>query len=212
MLTVQDQTDSFLPTRSSLLIRLKQWNDKTSWDQFFDNYNRSIFRLGLKRGLTRVEAEEVVQETMVAVARQMPEFTYDRAVGSFKGWLYTITRRAIGKQLEKRLTDQKRRADPPQSDSSGEQPFENVPDPSLDFDLQWDREWKQNILQIAIDRVRQKVKPKQFQMFDLFVTQQLPMTQVTRMLNVNRAQVYMAKLRIAPLLRSEITALEKELI
>ncbi len=208
MHTVQDQTDSFLPTRSSLLARLRQWNDKTSWDDFFDNYNRSIFSLGLRRGLTRAEAEEVVQETMVMVARQIPEFTYDPAVGSFKGWLFTITHRAISRQIEKRLPSRQKA----KSSHNKEEPLENIPDPSFDFEQQWDEEWRRSILQIATDRVRREMKPKQFQMFDLFVTQQLPIGQVARMLNVNRAQIYMAKFRIAPLLRAEIAALEKELI
>lgn len=209
MITVQDESNAFLPTRSSLLVRLKEWNDSESWDEFFHSYSRSILNLGLKRGLNRSEAEEVVQETMVAVARQMPGFTYDRALGSFKGWLFTITRRAIGKQLAKRLAA----ASPsvPASEDSPEM-LDTLADPTPGLEQQWDEEWRLNLLQIAVDRVRRKVKPKQFQMFDLYVTQHLPMDQVTRMLNVNSPQVYMAKLRIAQMIRHEVSALEKKLI
>lgn len=212
MPTVQEPSEPFLPTRSSLLIRLKQWNDGPSWREFVDRYSRSILTLGIKRGLTRAESEDVVQETLMAVAKQMPDFTYDRTAGTFKGWLFTITRRAIGKQLSKRTS---RRAGNSDSESHSFEPrgaLEELPDPSADFAKQWDDEWRQNIITMAMDRVRRQVKPKQFQMFDLFVTQHLPMSQVTRVLNVNRAQVYMAKFRIAPLFRDEILKLEKELI
>lgn len=209
MITIQDESNAFLPTRSSLLVRLKEWNDSESWDEFFHSYSRSILNLGLKRGLNRSEAEEVVQETMVAVARQMPGFTYDRALGSFKGWLFTITRRAIGKQLAKRLAA----ASPgvPTGEDSPEM-LDTLADPTPGLEQQWDEEWRLSLLQIAVDRVRRKVKPKQFQMFDLYVTQHLPMDQVTRMLNVNTPQVYMAKLRIAQMIRHEVSALEKKLI
>lgn len=209
MITVQDESNAFLPTRSSLIFRLKEWGDSASWDEFFNSYNRSIFSLGLKRGLTRSEAEEVVQETMLAVARRMPDFTYDRAVGTFKGWLFTVTRRAIGKQLTKRLSAPATSLD---SGTDAPEMLDTYADPTPGLEKQWDEEWRQNLLQMAMDRVRRKVKPKQFQMFDLYVTQQLPMDQVTRMLNVNSAQVYMAKLRISPMIRHELSSLEKKLI
>lgn len=209
MITVQDDSSAFLPTRSSLLVRLKEWNDSGSWDEFFHSYNRSILNLGLKRGLTRSEAEEVVQETMLAVARQMPGFTYDRALGSFKGWLFTITRRAIGRQLAKRLASSNTGG--PAGGNSPEL-LDTLVDPTPGLEQQWDEEWRLSLLQIAVDRVRRKVKPKQFQMFDLYVTQHLTMDHVTRMLNVNSAQVYMAKLRITQMIRHEVSALEKKLI
>ncbi|MBK8000692.1 MAG: sigma-70 family RNA polymerase sigma factor [Verrucomicrobia bacterium] len=209
MITVQEESNAFLPTRSSLLVRLKEWDDAASWDEFFKSYNRSILGLGLKRGLTRSEAEEVVQETMFAVARQMPDFNYNRAVGSFKSWLFTITRRAIGKQLTKRLSTP---TSSPEAGSDSMESLSSYADPTPGLEEQWDQEWRQNIVQIAMDRVRRKVKPKQFQMFDLYVTQHLPMDQVTRMLNVSSAQVYMAKLRISPMIRHEVSALEKKLI
>lgn len=211
MPTVQDPSEPFLPTRSSLLFRLKQWNDGPSWREFVDRYSRTILSFGLKRGLTRTESEDVVQETLMAVAKQMPDFQYNRTTGTFKGWLFTITRRAIGKQLDKRTSRQVKTIDPASGEFESTVALEELPDPSADFARQWDEEWRRNIIAMAMDRLRSRVKPKQFQMFDLFVTQNLPMSQVVRILNVNRAQVYMAKLRITPMLRDEILALEKEL-
>jgi DNA-directed RNA polymerase specialized sigma24 family protein len=82
------KTDTFLPTRSSLLRRLKNWEDRKSWREFFNLYGRLIFSVAIKAikaGLTEAEAEDVVQETMLVVARKMPGFVHDPAVGSFKG-------------------------------------------------------------------------------------------------------------------------------
>jgi hypothetical protein len=45
-------------------------------------------------------------------------------------------------------------------------------------------------------------------MFDLYVTQQWPMALVTSTLGVNAAQVYMAKMRVGRLLRTEIKTIE----
>jgi RNA polymerase sigma-70 factor (ECF subfamily) len=207
-------TGTFLPTRSSLLERLKAWDNEAGWKEFFDTYQRSILGLAMKCGLSRSEAEEVVQDTMVAVARKMPDFEYDRSLGSFKGWLFTITRRAVGKQLSKRQTG----CLGPLTHSveagggEGEGTAVELPDPAPGFEERWEEDWRHNLLDMAIDRVRRRTKPKQFQMFDLYVTQQLPMDQVTRILNVNAAQVYMAKLRISSAVRHELAQLQKKLI
>lgn len=210
MITVQDDSNASLPTRSTLLGRLKEWNDSASWHDFFHSYNRAIYGIALKRGMTRVEAEEVVQETMVAVAQQMPDFTYDRALGSFKAWLFTIARRSIGKQLNKRAKSASKASDTESDEFS--RTLEDCAEPVSGLEQQWDEEWRQSLMEMAMDRIRRKVKPKQFQMFDLYVNQQLPMEQVTRLLNVNSAQIYMAKMRILPLLRQEVANLEKQMI
>jgi DNA-directed RNA polymerase specialized sigma24 family protein len=51
--------------------------DQASWREFFDAYWRLIHATALKAGLTDTEAEEVVQEVMIAAAKKMPEFTYE---------------------------------------------------------------------------------------------------------------------------------------
>src|SRR5262245_43065822 len=76
--------DELIPTRDSLLSRLKDWRDDASWRDFFNTYWRLVYGVALKAGLTEGEAQEVVQETVITVARRIPEFKYDPAVCSFK--------------------------------------------------------------------------------------------------------------------------------
>ena len=203
-----DSQSEFLPTRSSLLQRLKAWDNAADWKEFFDTYKRSIHGLAMKCGLNHAEAEEVVQETMLAVAKQMPGFVYDRSIGSFKGWLFTITRRAVGKQLAKRARNPSNPTGGPESPAE----LDAIPDPAPGFEQRWEEDWRRNLAEIAVDRVRRRISPKQFQIFDLYVHQHLPMEQVTQILNVNVAQVYMAKLRVTAAIRSEVVQLEKRLI
>ena len=94
--------DEFIPTRASLLGRLKDWEDQTSWREFFDTYWRLIYGVARKAGLTDSEGQDVVQETMIAVAKKMPGFTYAPKVDSFKGWLLTVTQWKIADQFRKR--------------------------------------------------------------------------------------------------------------
>src|SRR5262245_26498265 len=89
-------------TRASLLERLKNWEDKESWREFFAIYWRLIYSTATKAGLSDAEAQDVVQETIITVAKKMPGFKYDPAIGSFKSWLLHTTRWKITDQFRKR--------------------------------------------------------------------------------------------------------------
>ena len=220
---MHDQPDPFLPTRQSLLSRLKVWDDHESWRDFFDTYWRLIYGLAVKSGLTNTEAEEVVQETLLAVAKELPDFKYDPARGSFKGWLLEITRRRIANQVRRRLKHRHATAGPlvgeatrqpsVERSESGQRrtaTVERVPDPNSDeMERLWDQEWRGNLLETSIIRVKKRVNAKQYQMFNLYVMMQWPMDQVKKTLGVSAAQVYMAKMRISRLIKREVGALEK---
>ncbi len=100
-MTSNASTD-LLPTRHSLLSRLKNWDDQDSWRLFFDTYWKLIHSVARRAGLDEAEAQEAVQETVLSVAKEMPKGRYDKTKGTFKGWLLTITRRRIADQMRKR--------------------------------------------------------------------------------------------------------------
>ena len=44
-MSIEPGTDSFLPTRQSLLSRLRDWQDQEGWREFFDTYWWLIYRV-----------------------------------------------------------------------------------------------------------------------------------------------------------------------
>src|SRR5436190_14512821 len=97
----EPETRSFLPTRQSLLSRLRDCEDQAGWREFFETYWRLLYNVARKSGLADAVAQDVVQETVIAVARKMPGFHYEPAKGSFKQWLLLITRRRIQDHLRR---------------------------------------------------------------------------------------------------------------
>jgi RNA polymerase sigma factor (sigma-70 family) len=208
------------PTRWSLIERLKDSGDDTSWREFFDTYARLIHSVARKAGLTDTEAQEVVQETVIAVAKKMPAFRCDPQAGSFKGFLLHITGRRITDQFRKRArsapgaaagsggTAGSQRSDADAKDRTST--IDRVPDASRsELETLWDEEWRAHWLEIAGDRVRQQVDPEQYQMFELHVLRGEPAREVARKLGVTVARVYFAKYRISKLLKTEIQALRE---
>ena len=196
-------------TRSSLVNRLKDWGDHSSWQDFFDTYWKLIYSVALKAGLSDAEARDVVQETVVAVAKQLREGRYDRNRCSFKNWLCLITRRRIIDHFRRRSDSDFKYH--PTEDSSETDLLEKAPDLSrLATDAVWEAEWRKNLFDAAVERVRQQVAPKHFQIFDLSFLREIPVSKITEILKVNAAQVYLARHRVAALIKKEVKRLEAQ--
>ena len=199
---------SLLATRRSLVERLADWGDQLRWQEFFDTYSKLIYSAARKSGLTDGEAQEVVQETVITVAKSIDKLKYDPAIGSFKGWLLQITRWRITDQFRKREPGEAKH--PRLSDDHATATIERVPDSrGIDFDAVWEMEWKENLFEAAIARVKKQIEPKQFQIFDCYVRKEWPAQKVAAQLGVNIGQVYLARHRVGALLKKEIKALEK---
>src|SRR6266404_9930498 len=205
---IEMRTSGLFATRRSLVDRLENWDDRKHWQEFFDTYWKLIYSTARKSGLTDVEAQEVVQETVITVAKNIDKLKYDPAIGSFKGWLLQITRWRIADQFRKREPGNAKRA--PVSDGRATATIERVPDSrGIDLDAFWETEWKENLFEAAITRVKKQIEPKQFQIFDCYVRKEWPAQKVAARLGVNIGQVYLARHRVGRLLKKEIKALEK---
>jgi RNA polymerase sigma factor (sigma-70 family) len=197
-----------IKTRRSLLNRLKNWEDQQSWQEFFDTYWRLIYGFARKSGLSDAEAQDVVQETIMAVARKMQEFRYDPSVGSFKSWLLHTTQWRIQDHYRKR--QRLPEAVPLVSDTTRTATGERMADPAEpELQARWDAEWRENQLGVALERVRRNVDARQFQAFDLYVLRKWPVSKVAQSLGISAGRIYLAKHRIGALLKKEVQRLER---
>jgi len=190
---VDATSDSSLATRRSLLSRLRDADDAGSWQTFFDLYWRLLYNVARRAGLSEVDAQDVVQDTLLAVAREMPAFRYDPARGSFKQWLATVARRRVTDHLRKVYRQPPRAGVGPDTVER-----EGGSDAGRDdFAELWGQEWEQAVLRAAIADVRTHVNPRHFQVFDYCVLKEWPVAQVAATLDMNAAQVYLARHRVA---------------
>src|SRR5262245_46146643 len=212
-------SDEPLPTRASLLERLKNTDDHPSWAEFDRTYHGLLVGVARRAGLNEQEADEAVQEMLIAVAKKMPEFRYEPGKDSFKGWLLQIARWKVIDQVRRR-----RRAPGP---AVAEEPSSlaerlawtedreldsiilpaNIADPRQDFDAIWDAEWERHLMDVALDRIRRRARPEQYAIFHLHVVEERTVAEVRRTLGVSSAAVYLAKHRVGGLLKKELRLL-----
>lgn|ERR1022692_906649 len=198
-----------IATRASLLGRIRNWEDRESWEDFNQTYWRLIYGVARRAGLADAEARDVVQETLLGVAKKIHEFESNPERGSFKGWLLNLTRW--------RIADHFRRLPPAQPGPRTESgpgdrtaTIDRVPDP-VEIDALWETEWKKTLLETAMDRVSRRVNPKHAQIFDLYAVRRWAAAKVARELGVSRVQVYLVNHRLTRLLKEEVAYLQKKL-
>jgi RNA polymerase sigma factor (sigma-70 family) len=203
--------DDSLLTRRTLLSRLRNLDDQESWRTFFDLYWRLLYNVARKSGLDDPGAQEIVQETVIAVARKMPEFRYDPARGTFRQWLLRITRRRIIDHL-RRLYRQPITAEvAPESLDEDEEHAAAVTDQSASaIEAAWNEEWEKSTFDAALARVRAAINPRHFQVFDYCVLKQWPASKVAATLGLNAAQVYLAKHRVAQAMKRAVRRINDE--
>ena len=198
---------SLLPTRRSLLSKIKDSGHHAAWREFFDAYWKLIYHTARRAGLDEQEAQDAVQETMLTVSKEMPGFTYDRSKGRFKNWLLLITRRRVADVLRRRYrAGQAHVIDHTAPDV--QQRLAELEAPQGD-NAQWDEDWRQHLLQAAINRVSRTVKPEHFQAFQLSVLEGHPAADVCRALGISSMNLYLIRHRISGLLKKEVKRLEQ---
>lgn len=202
-----DNPDELLPTRRSLIERLRDLGDQPSWREFFDTYWKLIYGAAIRAGLSDQEAEDVVQETVIGVARKMESFRYDPSVCSFKGWLMHVTRCRIADQFRRRRPQNVPLASP-RADTTAETTL-NLRDPAADvLEGIWNEEWQKNLVDVAMDRVRRQANPEHYQIFHLRAVKGLGVRDVAKLTGASLPKVYVTYHRIANLVKAEVRRLQ----
>ena len=203
--------DETLRTSWTLVARLKNVQDQPSWREFYELYRGVIVGVAMKAGLREQEAEDVLQETMASVSKNIRDFDANPKRGSFCAWLLQMVRWRIRDQFDKRLPVNASSSAPADATATTAT-IERVPDGrKVDLEGLCDAEWKQRLAEQALKELQLEVKAEHYQIFHLLEAQKKPIAEVAQLLKRNRAQIYLIKFRTTQALRRIVQRLEKRL-
>lgn len=180
-------------TQATLLERLREAADPLAWDEFFERYWRLIFSHARRRGCSEHTAEEIVQETMLAVFRQRQVFRYDPREGRFRDWLGAVVRNQVARR--RRLADERRQ------ETVAPEQFADAAHADAPPDAHWETEFESALLASLLDIVRHEVAPETYQAFELTALHDLPAADAARLTGLTRNAVYLARGRLLQRLR-----------
>lgn len=187
------------PTRRTLLLRLRDRQDASAWTEFVDIYGRLIYAYSRNRGLQDADAADVTQDVLSTVSKHMNRFDYDDRKGTFRGWLFTITRNKIINAAEKA---KRKKANATGGTEVGlllaNQPARGGDEAEFQRQCDW-----QLFLQAA-DRVRVDFRESTWNAFWENVVQGGSAKQVAVNLKISVGAVYIAKSRVLQAIREHL--------
>lgn len=195
-------------TRSSVLAAIRDPANRSAWERFFDQYAPYLYALAIRRGLRHADAEDVVQTVLVEVAAKIPSFSYDRAKGRFHSWLAASARYRIDDLLRRNARRDARETLVPGLSDHTPFPVPAAPDA---FSAAAEEEWTALVRRRALERLRQTVSPRQFELFHASVVEGWPAGKVMRVFSVSRAALYQTRHRVLPLFQAALLAVQDEL-
>jgi RNA polymerase sigma-70 factor (ECF subfamily) len=189
-------------TRISLLNRIKDRSDSDAWAEFARLYGPVIYSFARKRGLQDADAVDLVQDVLRSVARNAHRLNYDPKRGTFRGWLYTVTRNKVYNFL----TSNKNR---PKSsgDSNIHERLDNLPGRADEAQDEWEREYQRRLSAQAMERVKHEFQPNTWQAFWGTAVEGRAAVEVGNELGMTSGAVYVAKSRVLARLREEVQQL-----
>lgn len=195
-----------LETPRSLLEKIRDPGDDGAWQRFYDFYAPLIVGFCLQKGCPREMADDVLQETMMALLRQMPTFVYDPSRGHFRSYLLKIVHRLVIKAWRRGQRAQFIDC------GSGTRRLEGVIDVQVSYPAdEWDALFDRRLLDAALERVRERVGRQVFRSFELSAIEGLPVPKVMAELGISSANaVHQHRHRVKAYLREIMAELRRE--
>jgi RNA polymerase sigma factor (sigma-70 family) len=189
-------------TSLTLMMRLSQSpSDTRAWDEFVERYRPMIRAWCLNWRLQDSDADDVVQDVLLKLLAAIRKFQYDPARG-FRAWLKTVTQHALCDFVRSR------RKDPGQIPSPIELVAESD-DARTDLEKRLEEAYDAELLELAMERVKRRVRPGTFQAFQLTVIEGGSGADAAQKLQIPVAHVFVNKHRVQKMIQEEVRILRK---
>ncbi len=185
-------------THVTLLVRLRNAQDKEAWAQFVDIYAPLLYRFARRQRLQDADAADLTQDVLMSVAGAIERFEYDRRVGTFRGWLFTVARNKI-----KNFVARSRRGPRATGQSDVQEMLANQPAADED-QASWDKEYESRLFDWAAERVRGLFAENTWRAFWMTAVEGKNPKDVARTVGVSVGAVYIAKSRVLAELKRQI--------
>jgi RNA polymerase sigma-70 factor (ECF subfamily) len=177
-------------TRASLILRLQDAEDVAAWEEFMELYSPVIFRVAIGRGFQAADAENIVQEVLLSVARSVTQWLERTDRGSFRAWLLRIARNQAFDLINARATRS--------LGTDGSVAEKMLADVHAKSELSsvLDLENERAVFQWAADQVRESVAEHTWQAFWLTRVEGLSVDETASKLNLRPGNIYFARSRV----------------
>lgn len=190
-------------TSQSLLQRLQSGaSDDGTWQRLVDLY-RPLILHWLRRTLTQSQdTEDLTQEILLVIVREVSGFVHPGHAGAFRGWLKAITVNRMRRFWRSRMKNARA------TGSSGVLGLAaQLEDPDSDVSRLWDEEHDQFVLRRLLELMESEFEPQTLQAFRRTALEEEPAKIVAGDLQMTVNAVYVARSTVMRRLRLEAQGL-----
>ncbi len=191
-------------TRASLLVQIRDGANHGAWQEFMQLYGPIVYAFARKRGLQDADAADLMQDVMRSVAAAIGRLDYDRSQGTFRGWLFTITRNKVFSFLSARRIRPQATGDTSTIRLLAEQSDAN------DGAEVWDVEYQRRLASLAMERIKGEFQETTWRAFWLTAVEGQAAADAARQVGISTGAVYVAKSRVLARLKAEVEAIERQ--
>ncbi len=187
----------FPDTRPSLIAQLGDGPDtQSAWREFFSRYGPAIYRVARMRGLCDQDADDIVQQVMVAISSHIGDFQYDRDRGRFRHWVRTVTENKIRQNARRR-----------QLPVAAEADVAVCADEAPSLEETWEREWQLQDILWCLDQAADDIAPRRMEAFRMYAIDGVPAAEVAKRLDMSVGHVYVVRHLVLNMIRKRIDEL-----
>jgi RNA polymerase sigma-70 factor, ECF subfamily len=181
------------------LLRRAQDNDDAAWGRLVQIYSPLVFYWARRASLYDADAADLVQEVWCSVSTALVRFDHNTSTGTFRGWLWTITRNKIHDHFRKHQA-----VPVAVGGSDARQLVENVPDeePTDESGVQ-----DYSLLHRALDLIRPEFEERTWHAFWSMAVDGRSAGEVGAQIGMAANAVHQAKFRVLRRLREEMAGL-----
>jgi RNA polymerase sigma-70 factor (ECF subfamily) len=188
-------------TQVSLLLRAQQ-GEQSAWRRLVDLYQPLIRACLLREQVRPQEAEDLTQDVLAVLVKELPGFEHAGRPGSFRAWLRTVTVNRA--RLYWRAGSGREEA---AGGSDALVRLEALADPDSPLSRLWDEEHDAHVLRRLLSLMEQEFEPATLRAFRRLTFDGASGQQVADELSMSVAAVYGARSRVLQRLRQEAEGL-----
>ena len=189
-------------TSATLLERLNDRSDSVAWRRLVDLYSPLINAWLRRHGVPAEDAEDLTQEVLEIVVREVSRFRHNGRVGAFRTWLRTITINCLRQSLRSRRFRVQATGSPDIT-----MMLDQLEDPASNLSQRWDREHDQHVLERLLELIEPDFRPATWKAFRRQIIDGASAETVAAELGLTVNAVLIAKSRVLSHLRRNAAGL-----
>jgi RNA polymerase sigma-70 factor (ECF subfamily) len=189
-------------TSRSLLDRLRCQGNAVDWNRLVAVYTPLLQTWLTRWGLQTADKDDLVQEVLQVVVRELPRFQHDGRRGAFRRWL----RNVLVYRVRYFLRGQRQR---PRSidEHALLRQMEELESPESDLSRLWDAEHDRHVVGRLLELIRSDFTPSTWEAFRRQALDEVPVAQVAAEVGLSANAVCIARSRVLRRLREEAQGL-----